>query len=85
MVRTDKLKHVLLAMAIYDEPAFEEELIEIAKCINEDKAYDLDPSLSRHDLVDMVNHLLETMEQGGVQERVMRFMVRKILMKEAKT
>ena len=85
MVRTDKLKHVLLAMAIYDEPAFEEELIEIAKCINEDKAYDLDPSLSRHDLVDMVNHLLETMEQGGAQERVMRFMVRKILMKEAKT
>ena len=83
MVRTDKLKHVLLAMSIYDGPAFEEEIIELAKCINEDKAYDLDPSLRKRDLVELVNNLLENMEHGGAQERIMRLMVRKILIKES--
>ena len=83
MINTNKLKHVLLAMSIYDEPAFEEELIELAKCINEDVAYDLDPTLSKAELVAMVNSLLESMDQDAVEETVMRSLVRKILINES--
>ena len=79
MSKTDKLRHVLLAMYVYDDEAFEEELYEIATCIRENKVYDLNQSLRAKDLLQLLESLVETIDSTDVKERMMRAMVREVI------
>ena len=82
MTDTSKLRHMLLAMSMYEEEAFEYEIQAIAESIKYGKPYDMDPNLKKSDLIEMVNTLIETLDRGHLQERALRVTVRRILLNE---
>ena len=82
MTDTSKLRHMLLAMSIYEEEAFEYEIQAIAESIKHGKPYDMDPDLERAELIEMVKALIDTLDRGHLQERALRVSVRRILLNE---
>ena len=82
MTDIDKLKHMLLAMSMYEEEAFEYEIQAIAESIKYGKPYDMDPNLEKADLIEAVNTLIETLDGGYFEERTLRVTIRRILLDE---
>jgi len=82
MTDIDKLKHMLLAMSMYEEEAFEYEIQAIAESIKYGKPYDMDPNLEKADLIETVNTLMETLDGGHLEERTLRVTIRRILLDE---
>ena len=82
MTDTSKLRHMLLAMSMYEEEAFEYEIQAIAESIKYGEPYDMDPNLKKADLIEMINTLIETLGREHLQERALRVTVRRILLNE---
>ena len=82
MTDTSKLRHMLLAMSIYEEEAFEYEIQAIAESIKYGKPYDMDPNLERPALIEMVKALIDTLDRGHLPERALRLTVREIILNE---
>ena len=79
---TDQLKHMLFALSNYEPDAFEDELQEIVLAIKENKFYDYCPDLNKAELIEVLNSMLDSLNEELIQERALRFAVRKIILNE---
>jgi hypothetical protein len=79
---TDQLKHMLFALHNHEPDAFEDELQEIVLAIKENKFYDNCPDLSKVELIEVLDSILDTLSVELIQERALRLTVREIILNE---
>jgi len=79
MQPTDQLRHMLFALHNHEPDAFEDELQEIVLAIKESKFYDNCPDLSKAELIEVLDSVLDTLSAELIQERALRSTIRKII------